>query len=109
MYGELTCLGRHTVTGMLAASGNQFDDWSAAYRLFSKQHVDVSQIMNVVQSNVLQEADSLPYIVAHMDDTQKNREAHSWHCLEKGSAWTTLPYQFYLGSTIHPNVACSSA
>lgn len=69
MYGELTCLGRHTVTGMLAASGNQFVDWSGAYRLFSKQRVDVSQIMNVVQSNVLQETDCFPYIVAHMDDT----------------------------------------
>lgn len=69
MYGELTCLGRHTVTGMLAASGNQFDDWSAAYRLFSKQRVDVSKILNIVQSNVLQETGCLPYIVAHMDDT----------------------------------------
>ncbi len=69
MYGELTCLGRHTVTGMLAASGNQFVDWSTAYRLFSKQRVDVSKILNVVQSNVLQETDCLPYIVAHMDDT----------------------------------------
>ena len=69
MYGELTCLGRHTVTGMLAASGNQFVDWSGAYRLFSKQRVDVSKILNVVQSNVLQETDCLPYIVAHMDDT----------------------------------------
>jgi hypothetical protein len=69
MYGELTCLGRHTVTGMLAASGSQFADWSGAYRLFSKQRVDVPKIMNVVQSNVLQEADSLPYVVAHMDDT----------------------------------------
>jgi hypothetical protein len=69
MYGELTCLGRHTVTGMLAASGCQFADWSGAYRLFSKQRVDVPKIMNVVQSNVLQETDSLPYVVAHMDDT----------------------------------------
>jgi hypothetical protein len=69
MYGELTCLGRHTVTGMLAASGNQFVDWSGAYRLFSKQRVDVSQIMNVVQSNVLKEAECLPYVVSHMDDT----------------------------------------
>jgi hypothetical protein len=40
-----------------------------AYRLFSKQRVDVSQIMNVVQSNVLKETECLPYIVAHMDDT----------------------------------------
>jgi len=69
MYGELTCLGRHTVTGMLAASGSQFADWSVAYRLFSKQRVDVPKIMNVVQSNVLQETDSVPYVVAHMDDT----------------------------------------
>jgi hypothetical protein len=69
MYGELTCLGRHTITGMLTASGNQFTDWSGAYRLFSKQRVDISKIMNVLRSNVLQEADSLPYVVTHMDDT----------------------------------------
>lgn len=69
MYGELTCLGRHTVTGMLTASGNQFVDWSGAYRLFSKQRIDVSKILNVVQSNVLEETSCLPYIVAHMDDT----------------------------------------
>jgi len=69
MYGELTCLGRHTITGMLTASGQQFTDWSGTYRLFSKQRVDVSEIMNVVRSNVLQEAGSLPYVIAHMDDT----------------------------------------
>ena len=69
MYGELTCLGRHTLTGILAASGNQFVDWTGAYRLFSKQRIDVSKILNIVQSNVLQETGFLPYIVAHMDDT----------------------------------------
>lgn len=69
MYGGLTCLGRHTVTGMLAASGNQFSDWSGAYRLFSKGRVDIAKIMKVVQSNVLEEAGCLPHIVAHMDDT----------------------------------------
>jgi hypothetical protein len=95
MYGELTCLGRHTVTGMLAASGNQFNDWSAAYRLFSKQHVDVSQIMNVVQSNVLQEADSLPYIVAHMDDTVIKKTGKRI----PGTAWRRDP----LGPHFHTN------
>lgn len=87
MYGELTCLGRHTVTGMLAASGNQFVDWSGAYRLFSKQRVDMSKIMNVVQSNVLQEADSLPYIVAHMDDTVIKKTGK---CIP-GTAWRRDP------------------
>jgi len=95
MYGELTCLGRHTVTGMLAASGNQFVDWSGAYRLFSKQRVDVSKIMNVVQSNVLQEADSLPYIVAHMDDTVIKKTGR--HI--PGTAWRRDP----LGPHFHTN------
>lgn len=87
MYGELTCLGRHTVTGMLAASGNQFVDWSGAYRLFSKQRVDVSRIMNVVQTNVLQETDSLPYIVAHMDDTMIKKTGKRI----PGTAWRRDP------------------
>ena len=95
MYGELTCLGRHTVTGMLAASGNQFVDWSGAYRLFSKQRVDVSKIMNVVQSNVLQEADSLPYIVAHMDDTVIKKTGKRI----PGTAWRRDP----LGPHFHTN------
>lgn len=69
MYGGLTCLGRHTITGMLTASGKQFVDWSTAYRLFSKQRVDVTKILNVVQSNVLQETGCLSHVVAHMDDT----------------------------------------
>ena len=62
-------MGRHTVTGMLTASGKQFVDWSAAYRLFSKQRVDITKVLNIVQSNVLQETGYLPYVVAHMDDT----------------------------------------
>jgi len=95
MYGELTCLGRHTVTGMLAASGNQFGDWSGAYRLFSKQHVDVTKIMNVVQSNVLQETDSLPYIVAHMDDTVIKKTGKRI----PGTAWRRDP----LGPPFHTN------
>lgn len=95
MYGELTCLGRHTVTGMLAASGNQFADWSGAYRLFSKQRVDVSKIMKVVRSNVLQEAGCLPYVVAHMDDTViKKTGKHI-----PGAAWRRDP----LGPPFHTN------
>lgn len=87
MYGELTCLGRHTVTGMLAASGNQFVDWSSAYRLFSKQRVEVSKIMNVVQSNVLQETGCLPHVVAHMDDTVIKKTGRKI----PGTAWRRDP------------------
>lgn len=95
MYGGLTCLGRHTVTGMLTASGKQFVDWSGDYRLFSKQRVDVSKIMNVVQSNVLQETGCLPYVVAHMDDTIIKKTGKKI----PGAAWRRDP----LGPPFHTN------
>src|SRR5258705_11353060 len=36
----LTCLGRHTVSGLLCTAGQQFRDWSAAYRLFERERLD---------------------------------------------------------------------
>ena len=68
-FGALTCMGRHTLTGMLTASGQQFMDWSSAYRLFSKQRVDTSKLFDVARVGVLKELDSHEIIVAHMDDT----------------------------------------
>lgn len=68
-FGALNCMGRHTVTGMLTASGQQFMDWSPAYRLFNQARVDSSTLFDVVRCCVLQELDSQQLIVAHMDDT----------------------------------------
>jgi len=69
VFGALTCMGRHTLTGLLTASGHQFMDWSSAYRLFSQHRVDISRLFDVVRSGVLQELDDQPMIVVHMDDT----------------------------------------
>jgi len=68
-FGTLTCMGRHTLTGMLTASGQQFMDWSSAYRLFSQHRVDTSMLFDVVRSGVLQELGQQQEIVVHMDDT----------------------------------------
>jgi len=68
-YGALTCMGRHTLTGILTASGKQFTDWSAAYRLFSHQRIDIEKIFDVARENTLKETGHLPMIIAHMDDT----------------------------------------
>jgi hypothetical protein len=40
----LLCLGRRTVTGLLSTSGQQFRDWSAAYRLFSRNRIPVDSL-----------------------------------------------------------------
>lgn len=68
-FGALNCMGRHTLTGMLTASGQQFMDWSSAYRLFSKHRVDVSRLFDIIRSNLLREQIDQNAIVAHLDDT----------------------------------------
>ncbi|MGE5497744.1 MAG: transposase [Syntrophothermus sp.] len=68
-FGALNCMGKHTLTGMITASGHQFIDWSSAYRLFSRHQIDVSQCFDVACKGVLEELTSQNDIVAHMDDT----------------------------------------
>ncbi len=62
-------MGKHTLTGMITASGHQFIDWSSAYRLFSKQRIDVSSFFDVARASVLEEFSDQDMIVGHMDDT----------------------------------------
>ncbi len=94
-FGALTCMGRHTLTGMLTASGQQFMDWSSAYRLFSHQRVDVSKLFDVARCGVLQELESEQMIVAHMDDTLLKKTGR--HI--PGTAWRRDP----LGPPFHTN------
>nr|WP_240377804.1 transposase [Arachidicoccus soli] len=63
-------MGRCTITGMLTASGNQFKDWSAAYRIFKGQRMNIGAIFSEIRKDVLrQNRSKSEYIYAHMDDT----------------------------------------
>lgn len=63
------CLGRHTVTGLLTTLGLEFHDWSAEYRLFSRQRLPVASIFGVIRRSVLAELPrSAPLSVA-IDDS----------------------------------------
>ena len=65
----LLCLGRHTVTGMLTTSGQQFHDWSANYRVFEQERIDIQKLFSAVIASVV---DALPQgdpIVGAIDDT----------------------------------------
>lgn len=68
-FGALNCMGRHTLSGLITASGNQFMDWSSAYRLFSRNRIDVSRFFDIARTSVLEELSHQDSIVAHMDDT----------------------------------------
>jgi hypothetical protein len=62
-------MGRHTLTGMITASGHQFMDWSSAYRLFSKHRIDMMRLFDITRANLLRELIDRNTIVAHLDDT----------------------------------------
>lgn len=86
-YGGLTCMGRHTVTGMLTSSGQQFMDWSSAYRLFSQKRLDTSKLFDVCRQGVLKEIKEQQMIVTHMDDTILKKTGKK----VPGTAWRRDP------------------
>lgn len=94
-YGALTCMGRHTLTGILTASGQQFVDWSAAYRLFSQQRIDTGRLFDVACKGVLEELDPDQAVIAHMDDTIAYKTGRH----VPGTGWRRDP----LGPPFHTN------
>ncbi len=83
----LACLGRHTLTGMLVTSGQQFRDWSAAYRLFAEERIDLDGVWRPVIGTAcgLLEAD-LPFL-AVLDDTLVGKTGRR----VAGAAWRRDP------------------
>jgi hypothetical protein len=66
----LVCLGRRTVTGLLAANGNLFADWSADYRLFEKKRFCVEGLFKPVREYVVSQLDDSQPLTVFMDDTR---------------------------------------
>jgi len=66
---SLLCLGRHTLTGLLTTSGVQFQDWTAAYRLFSEQRLDPSALFGGLRSACLEQLDAAAPICLSVDDS----------------------------------------
>jgi hypothetical protein len=67
--GALVGLGRHTVSGMLMATGQQFADWTAAYRLFADERFDPQALLAPARRAVVEQIGSQQPLVAMMDDT----------------------------------------
>jgi len=66
---QLACLGRHTVTGLICTSGRQFLDWSADYRLFSRDQWDAEELFIPVARGLLEFLRPTEPLVAALDDT----------------------------------------
>src|ERR1017187_9746972 len=85
---SLLCLGRHTITGMLTTSGSQFQDWSAAYRLFSLDRLPLADIFAVVRRAISSHLPPTAPFRAFLDDSILRRSGlHT-----PGVAWRRDPF-----------------
>jgi hypothetical protein len=76
LLAQLVCLGEHTLTGLLATTGEQFKDWSAAYRLYGRDRVDPAALFSAVRRGSEQALrEDLPLVVA-LDDSILRKRGH---------------------------------
>jgi hypothetical protein len=91
---SVLALGGHTVTGMLAASGREFEDWSSAYRIFEKERFDRKALFTPAQAAVSENIPCDGYFTVVMDDTLIRKcgrkiNGTSWKRDPLGPAWHT--------------------
>jgi hypothetical protein len=53
----------------LSATGQQFIDWSAAYKLFKGDRMDVNHLFSVARQKAISLLPDCQRIIAHLDDT----------------------------------------
>lgn len=69
MFGLLLCPNKSTLTNIICAKGGQHSDWTADYRLYSKERVDESVLFGSVRDSLIENlAPDEPLVVA-IDDT----------------------------------------
>lgn len=67
--GMLGCLGRHTITGVLTATGREHLDWTSDYRFFSQARWTPEELFAPVLQSVLELVGSRSPLVVAIDDT----------------------------------------
>ena len=87
--------GRRSVTGMLAAGGKQFQDWSWAYRIFQKNRFNKEMFFEPVIRTVTECLDKESPLYAVLDDTTIRKRGRKI----AGTAWKRDP----LGPAFHTN------
>jgi hypothetical protein len=69
LLSQLLCMGRHTVTGILGTCGQLFDDWSADYRMYSRQRVDLEKLFTPVRQTLTTRLVAEAPLITALDDT----------------------------------------
>jgi len=88
-------LGEHTITGLLRTGGRQFEDWSAAYRLFGMERIKQNELFKPALNGVLSNIEDNAPLYTMMDDTLLRKRGRKI----AGAGWKRDP----LGPAFHTN------
>jgi len=69
LLAQLVCLGRHTLTGLLTTNGQLQSDWSADYRLYSRQRIDAAELFGQIRRGAQQSIAPQQALTVAMDDS----------------------------------------
>jgi hypothetical protein len=69
LLAQLVCLGRHTLSALLATNGQLHQDWSADYRLYSHQRLAPEELFAQIRRGAQQSLEPDQPLVVAMDDS----------------------------------------
>ena len=69
LLAQLVCLGRHTLSGLLTTNGRLHCDWSADYRLYSRQRIEPALLYGQIRRGVQQSLAPDQALLVAMDDS----------------------------------------
>ena len=69
ILSQLVCLGRHTMTNLLTTEGRQYLDWTADYRMYSRERIDCENIFGQIRKEVQDLNDGSQVLVTALDDS----------------------------------------
>lgn len=79
----LACLGRHTMSGVISTAGKQWNDWSADYRVVSRQRFDRRRLFESIVRHVETALEPASPLEIAIDDTTLKKTGRKVH----GAQW----------------------
>lgn len=87
MLGILLNMGRQTISRAIETIGNSQRDWSAVYRLFERERVNVESIQKTIRLHVQKQNASNEPLIAFIDDTLLKKRGTKIY----GTSWKLDP------------------
>jgi hypothetical protein len=99
MLATLLTPEKSTITNLLCTSARQHQDWTADYRLYSRDRIEQNKLFALIHQTILTQLPALAPLVVSLDDTITRKTGKHIH----GSGWKRDP----LGPAFQTNLVCA--